>query len=64
MEQSQSIIGIGPDGRPVVWAPPPGMDPAVGYESLLVGAAVYALCRDTLKAETAALEHYYGLAAS
>jgi hypothetical protein len=36
------------------------MDPAVPYESLLVGAAVYALTGDNFKAETAALEHYYG----
>lgn len=56
----QSIIGIGPDGRPVAWTPPEGMDPAVGYESLLVGAAVYAVCGDTVKAEAAAIAHYYG----
>ena len=57
---AQCIIGIGPDGRPVAWTPPEGMDPVVGYESLLVGAAVYAACGDTLKAEAAAIAHYYG----
>ena len=57
---AQCIIGIGPDGRPVAWIPPEGMDPAVGYESLLVGAAVYAVSGDTVKAEAAAIAHYYG----
>ena len=59
--ESNSIIGIGSDGRPVAWTPPEGMDPAVGYESLLVGAAVYAASGDTVKAEAAAIAHYYGL---
>jgi hypothetical protein len=60
MDTKERIIGIGQDGRLVVWVPPAGMDPAVPYESLLVGAAVYALSGDDFKAETAALEHYYG----
>ena len=53
-----SIIGIGADGLPVVWQVPAGMDPAVSWESLLVGAACAAagLGPDP---EAAALEHYY-----
>lgn len=52
-----SIIGIGADGLPVVWEVPAGMDPAVSWESLLVGAACYACT--CAGAEAAALEHYY-----
>lgn len=62
-----SIIGIGADGLPVVWEVPAGMDPAVSWESLLVGAACYACTSanagasgsGTAAAEAAALEHYY-----
>ena len=54
-----SIIGIGADGLPVVWQVPAGMDPAVSWESLLVGAACYASGKDEAEAEAAALEHYY-----
>lgn len=57
--RSSSIIGIGANGLPVIWNPPRGIDPAVPYESLLVGAKVYAECGSTDKAEAAALEHYY-----
>jgi hypothetical protein len=52
-----SIIGIGLNGLPVVWEVPAGMDPAVSWESLLVGAAWNAAGK--ANAEAAALEHYY-----
>jgi hypothetical protein len=52
-----SIIGISADGLPVVWKVPAGMDPAVSWESLLVGAACNAAGKEN--AEAAALEHYY-----
>jgi hypothetical protein len=56
------LVAISPQGKAVLWTPPPGIDPAVPYESLLVGAAVYAWTRDGLKAEAAALAHYYNSA--
>jgi hypothetical protein len=59
MSSKPQLIGIAKDGKPVLWVPPIGMDPAVSYESLLVGAAVYACSGDGLKAEAAALAHYY-----
>ena len=62
MSSKPQLIGIAKDGKPVLWVPPIGMDPAVPYESLLVGAAVYAWTGDGLKAEAAALAHYYNSA--
>lgn len=59
MSYAPQLIGIAGDGKPVQWTVPVGMDPAVPYESLLVGAAVYAQTGDGLKAEAAALAHYY-----
>ena len=56
---STSLIGITHDGTPVRWTPPPGLDPALPYESLLIGATVYAWTGDGAKAEAAALAHYY-----
>lgn len=59
MSHAPQLIGITKDGKPVQWTVPVGMDPAVPYESLLVAAAVYARTGDGLKAEAAALAHYY-----
>ncbi len=59
MSSKPQLIGIATDGKPVQWTVPMGMDPAVPYESLLVGAAVYARTGDGIKAEAAALAHYY-----
>jgi hypothetical protein len=62
MSSKPQLIGIAKDGKPVLWTVPIGMDPAVPYESLLLGAAVYARSGDGLKAEAAALAHYYNSA--
>ena len=56
---STSLIGIARDGKPIRWTPPPGLDPALPHESLLVGATVYAWTGDGTKAEAAAIAHYY-----
>jgi hypothetical protein len=59
MPQSPQLIGIRRDGTPLRWTPPPGIDPALPYESLMVGASVYAWTGDGTKAEAAAIAHYY-----
>jgi hypothetical protein len=53
------LVAISPQGKAVLWTPPPGIDPALPYESLMVGAAVYAWSGDEGKAEAAAHAHYY-----
>lgn len=53
------LVAISPQGKAVLWTPPPGIDPALPYESLMVGAAVYAYTGDGQKAEAASHAHYY-----
>ena len=53
------LVAISPRGKAIRWTPPPGIDPALPYESLMIGAAVYAWNGDGRKAEAAAHAHYY-----
>ncbi len=59
MVHAPQLIGINKNGIPIRWTPPPGIDPALPYESLLVGATVYAWTQNNQMAEAAAIAHYY-----